>query len=215
MTMARRPSTAESVPVTANKPDHIIISLALYASASRRATNRSWRLPRRNHASNRSGRRWRGCRSLETVSRTTAGNSKSVNRPRGSARSQLQLPSRRPNHQKRPHPASLDSRHAPYRTNHEQNVKGASAAPRQAGGPTPRRFQARFGRLVRPGGAQHWHLLGSRKSMARWARARRVTPGCALRVVSGPLLSQAAPQSKSASRFRGRASAPDRRQGFC
>jgi hypothetical protein len=124
MTMARRPSTAESVPVTANKPDHIIISLALYASASRRATNRSWRLPRRNHASNRSGRRWRGCRSPETVSGTTAGNSKSVNRPRGSARSQLQLSSRRPNHQKRPHLSSLDSRHAPYRTNHEQNVKG-------------------------------------------------------------------------------------------
>jgi hypothetical protein len=141
MTMAIRPSTAESVPATANKLDHIIISLALSASVSRHATNRSSRLPRRNHASNRSGRRWRGCRSPETVSGTTAGNSKSVNRPRGSARSQLQLSSRRPNHQKRPHLSSLDSRHAPYRTNHEQNVKGASAAPRQTGGPTPRRFR--------------------------------------------------------------------------
>lgn len=110
MTMARRPSTAESVPATVNKPDHIVISLALSASVSRRATNRTWRLPRRNHASNRSGRRWRGCRSPETVSGTTAGNSRSASRLRGSARSQLQLPPRRPNHQKRPHHSSVDSR---------------------------------------------------------------------------------------------------------
>jgi len=98
-----RPLVHRSAPATVNKPDHIVISLALSVSMSRPATNRSSRLPRRNHASNRNGRRWRGCRSPETDSGMTAGNSKSVNRPRGSARSQLQLPSRRPNHQKRPH----------------------------------------------------------------------------------------------------------------
>jgi hypothetical protein len=141
MTMARRPSTAESAPATVNKPDHIVISLALSASMSRRAINRSSRLPRRNHASNRSGRRWRGCRFPETVSGMTAGNSKSANRPRGSARSQFQLPSRRPNHQKRPHLSSIDSQHAPYRTNHEQNVKRVPAVLRQANGPTPRHFR--------------------------------------------------------------------------
>jgi hypothetical protein len=122
--MARRPSTAESVPATVNKPDHIIISFALSASVSRHATNRSSRLPRRNHASNRSGRRWRGCRSPETVSGMTAGNSRLASRPRGSARSQLQLPSRRPDHQKRPHLfLRCDITPASYRTNHEQKVK--------------------------------------------------------------------------------------------
>ena len=158
MTMARRPSTAESVPATVNKPDHIVISLAPSASASRRAINRSSRLPRRNHASNRSGRRWRGCRSPETVSGMTAGNSKSVNRPRGSARSQFQLPSRRPNHQKRPHLSSADSQQAQYRTNHEQNVK----RDRRPGELTPKNpGRGSVGKeMVRPARRERaWHLL--------------------------------------------------------
>ena len=134
MKMAIRPSTVESVPATVNKPDHIVISLALSASVSRRATNRSSRLPRRNRASNKSGRRWRGCRFPETVSGMTAGNSKSASRPRGSARSQLQLPSRRPNHQKRPHPSSVAiSRRHPIEQIMNKTSRGIDAGGDQEG----------------------------------------------------------------------------------
>jgi len=200
MTMARRPSTAESVPATVNKPDHIVISFALSASVSRHATNRSSRLPRRNHASNRSGRRWRGCRFPETASGTTAGNSRSVNRPRGSARSQLQLPSRRPNHQKRPHLFLRcdSSTPASYRTKHEQNVKGVDAG--------------EINRGIKRSDFRFKHKANAEKSRARLGpegpgdnvvpNENSYTPRPPSR--RGPLVSPA-PRSKSASRFRDRA----------
>ncbi len=212
MTMARRPSTAESVPATVNKPDHIVISFALSASVSRHATNRSSRLLRRNHASNRSGRRWRGCRFPETVSGTTAGNSKSVNRPRGSARSQLQLPSRRPNHQKRPHLSSADSRthsieQTMNKTSRGDRWPGAEASVLQAEGRRRKSPGAGRRRMVRP--------VGQGKALGTCCGSRsRNSTDRDPQAGAGPLLSPAL-RSKSASRFRDRALAPDCRQGLC